>query len=223
MDAFTRVMAGPRNSAGTLLYPGAPWDTGIGEPEWRSDQIGTATGPVPNSRKYTNESIRMVFMTPPAPGFDYLKFDFDKDPASMLASASFSATNSTDYAGFKARQGKQIVYMGLSDYLVNPSGVNRWYRALVQAQGGVEATRSFVRLFHVPGMAHSDGGRSLDIFDPVTATHDWVEKGVAPDHLRATGTSFPGRERPICAWPQIARYIGSGSVDAFSSFVCRRP
>lgn len=223
VDAFTRVMAGPRNSAGTLLYPGAPWDTGIGEPEWRSDQIGSATGPVPNSRKYTNESIRMVFMTPPAPGFDYLKFDFDKDPASMLASASFSATNSTDYAGFKARQGKQIVYMGLSDYLVNPSGVNRWYRALVQAQGGVEATRNFVRLFNVPGMAHSDGGRSLDIFDPVTAIHDWVEKGIAPDHLRATGTRFPGRERPICAWPQIARYSGSGSVDAFSSFVCSNP
>ncbi len=104
--AFNKVMTGPRNSAGTLLYPPAPWDTGIGEPAWRSDQIGSATGPVPNSAKFTNQSIRYVFMTPPAPDFDYLKFNFDTDPATMLASADFTATNSTNYEGFQGTQGQ---------------------------------------------------------------------------------------------------------------------
>lgn len=221
--AFNKVMTGPRNSAGTLLYPPAPWDTGIGEPAWRTDQIGTSTTAVPNSSKFTNQSIKYVFMTPPAPDFDYLKFNFDTDPASMLASAAITATNSTNYEGFKARKGKHIVYVGLADTLVNPSGVNRWYRELVAANGGLEATKQFARFFNFPGMGHVAGGASLDIFDPVAAIQDWVEKGQAPEFLVATGTRFPGRTRNICAYPLISRYVGSGSVDAASSFRCEAP
>lgn len=221
--AFGQVMSGPRNSAGTLLYPPAPWDTSIGEPSWRNDNIGTATGPVPNASKYTNQSIRYVFMTPAVPDFDYLKFDFDVHPATMLASAAYTATNSTNYEGFKARKGKHLVYVGLGDTLVNPSGVNRWYRELVAANGGLEATKTFARFFNVPGMGHSAGGAALDRFDPVTAIYDWVEKGQAPETLMATGSRFPGRTRPICSYPQIARYVGSGSADIASNFRCTTP
>ena len=221
--AFNKVMTGPRNSAGTLLYPPAPWDTGIGEPAWRSDQIGTATGPVPNSAKFTNQSIKYVFMTPAAPDFDYLKFNFDTDPATMLASADFTATNSTNYEGFKARKGKHIVYVGLADTLVNPAGVNRWYRELVAANGGLEATKQFARFFNIPGMGHSAGGAALDQLDPVAAIQDWVEKGQAPEFLVAKGSRFPGRTRNICAYPLISRYVGSGSADDATSFRCEMP
>lgn len=223
VTAFSQVMSGPRNTAGTLLYPPAPWDTSIGEPSWRSDNIGTATGPVPNASKYTNQSIRYVFMTPAVPDFDYLKFDFDVHPATMLASAAYTATNSTNYEGFKARKGKHLVYVGLGDTLVNPAGVNRWYRELVAANGGLEATKAFARFFNVPGMGHSAGGAALDRFDPVTAIYDWVEKGQAPDTLMATGSRFPGRTRPICSYPQIARYVGSGSADVAANFRCTTP
>lgn len=221
--AFTKVMSGPRNSAGVLLYPPAPWDTGIGEPEWRTDQIGTATGAVPNSSKFTNQSIKYVFMTPAAPDFDYLKFNFDTDPATMLASAAFTATNSTNYEGFKARNGKHIIYVGLGDTLVNPAGVNRWYRELVAANGGIEATKRFARFFNFPGMGHVVGGASLDRFDPVAAIQDWVEKGQAPEVLPATGARFPGRSRNICAYPLISRYVGSGSFNDAASFRCVAP
>ena len=221
--AFNKVMTGPRNSAGTLLYPPAPWDTGIAEPAWRSDQIGTATGPVPNSAKFTNQSIKYVFMTPAAPDFDYLKFNFDTDPATMLASADFTATNSTNYEGFKARKGKHIVYVGLGDTLVNPAGVNRWYRELVAANGGLEATKQFARFFNIPGMGHSGGGAALDQLDPVAAIQDWVEKGQAPEFLVAKGARFPGRTRNICAYPLISRYVGSGSADDATSFRCEMP
>jgi pimeloyl-ACP methyl ester carboxylesterase len=221
--AFNKVMSGPRNSAGVLLYPPAPWDTGVAEAAWRSDQIGTATGSVPNSSKYTNQSIKYVFMTPATPNFDYLKFNFDTDPQSMLASAAITATNSTNYEGFKARKGKHLVYVGLADTLVNPSGVNRWYRELVAANGGLEATKQFARFFNVPGMGHSSGGAALDRFDPVTAIYNWVEQGQAPDSLAATGTRFPGRSRPICSYPQIARYQGTGSADVAANFRCTAP
>lgn len=221
VGAFTRVMQGPKNSAGQSLYPPYPWDTGIAG--WRRNQLGTSTTATPNAAKFTNESIRYVFMTPPAPDFDYFSFDFDRDPATMLASAAFTTTNGTDYEGFKARGGKTIVYTGLSDSLVNPAGVNRWYRKLVDANGGLEATQRFARFFNVPGMEHCSGGQALDRFDPVTAIYDWVEKGIAPTTLTATGSRFPGRTRPICAYPLIARYTGSGSVDDAANFRCEAP
>lgn len=221
VKAFDKVMAGPRNSAGVLLYPATPWDSIIGEPEWRLNNIGTSTTAVANSRKAINQSIKYLFMTPPAPNFDYFKFDMDTDPSSMTASASFSAANSTDYRGFKERRGKQLIYVGLGDSLVNPAGVNRWYRELVAANGGIEATQQFARFFNVPGMGHTNTGRALDVFDPVTAIYNWVEKGQAPEHLMATGASFPGRTRPICAYPKMAFYQGTGSVDEASNFVCR--
>ena len=162
-------------------------------------------------------------MTPPAPDFDYLKFNFDTDPATMLASADFTATNSTNYEGFKARKGKHIVYVGLADTLVNPAGVNRWYRELVAANGGLEATKQFARFFNIPGMGHSAGGAALDQLDPVAAIQDWVEKGQAPEFLVAKGSRFPGRTRNICAYSLISRYIGSGSADDAASFRCVAP
>ena len=223
VTAFNKVMAGPRNSAGTLLYPSTPWDTGVGQPEWRTDHIGSATGPVPNASKFTNQSIRYVFMTPPMPDFDYLKFNFDTDPATMLASAAFTTTNSTNYDGFKARKGKHIIFVGLSDTLVNPAGVNRWYRELVAANGGLAATQQFARFFNVPGMTHSGGGSALSSFDPVTAIYNWVEKNQAPDMLLATGSRFPGRSRNICTYPMVSRYNGTGSVDSAASFRCEMP
>jgi hypothetical protein len=223
VTAFDKVMAGPRNSAGTLLYPGVPWESIIGEPEWRQQNIGSATTAVPNSRKAVNQSIKYLFMTPPAPDFDYLTFNMDTDPARLMASAAFSASNDTGYEAFKRRGGKHLIYVGLGDALVNPAGVNRWYRALVAAHGGVEATQQFARFFNVPGMGHSDGGQSLDVFDPVTPLMDWVEKGVAPDRIMAQGSRFPGRTRGLCAFPKIARYVGSGSFDDAASFRCVNP
>jgi len=134
--------------------------------------------------------------------------------------SNFNATNLTNYEGFKARKGKTILYQGIGDSLVSAAGIIRWYRNLVDANGGLEATRGFARLFNVAGMEHCTGGTALNTFDPVTALQDWVEKGQAPEYLLATGTSFPGRTRQLCMYPQIARYKGTGSVDDPASFRC---
>jgi feruloyl esterase len=218
-SALNKVMAGPRNAKGEELYLPIPWDSGIAY--WRTNMLGTSTTAVPNAAKYTNQSIRYVFMTPPRPDFDYLKFDFETDPATMLASASFTTTNSPNYDGFKAHGAKALVYVGLSDSLINPAGVNRWYQNLVTHNGGLEATQKFARFFNVPGMGHCRGGDALDTFDPVTAIINWVEKKQPPEFLLASGQKFPGRSRPICAYPKAALYSGSGSVDNPANFSCR--
>jgi feruloyl esterase len=98
-----------------------------------------------------------------------------------------------------------------------------YYQRLGQANGGPEATAKFARLFLVPGMTHCRGGKSLDTFDPLGAVVDWAENGEAPPELIATGQAFPGRSRPICAYPKQSRYRGSGSIEDAQNFECKQP
>jgi Tannase and feruloyl esterase len=218
VGALTRVLAGPRDSRGKALYEPYPIDAGV--INWRGPMLGTSTTAVPNAARATNTSVKYVFMTPAAPEFDYLKFNFDTDPARLIASGEYTATTSVDYRAFKLRRGKAIVYMGIGDGLVNANGVRRWYDKLAESNGGLAATQEFARYFPVPGMGHCSGGPALDNFDPFGALVAWVEKGQEPNQMTATGNAFPGRVRPLCAYPKTARYLGRGSVDAADSFRC---
>ena len=83
-------------------------------------------------------------------------------------------------------------------------------------------TADWSRLFLVPGMGHCQGGAAtLDTFDLLSAVVDWVEKGKAPDAVRATGRAFPGRSRPLCPYPTHAQYKGAGDIEDAGSFECR--
>ena len=94
---------------------------------------------------------------------------------------------------------------------------------MTKANGGDEKARAFSRLYLVPGMGHCAGGpETLDSFDALSAMVQWVEKGVAPDSLTATGRSFPGRSRPLCAYPFHAHYKGQGSTEDAANFECRQ-
>jgi feruloyl esterase len=75
----------------------------------------------------------------------------------------------------------------------------------------------------VPGMTHCGGGVALDDFDALTSLVRWVEKGDAPNAFVAKGKAFPGVERPICAYPTVARYDGKGPLTSAASFACVAP
>jgi feruloyl esterase len=95
---------------------------------------------------------------------------------------------------------------------------------LTRNNGGPETTSSWARLFLVPGMNHCAGGPATDSFDGLAAIVDWVEKSAAPSRIEASarpGTMyFPGRTRPLCAYPSYARYKGSGNLEDSANFVC---
>lgn len=221
VTALERVMDGPFNSRGERLYHGRPWDSGF--KYWRPSMLGTSTTSVPNARRAVNTSVKLVFMTPPAPDFDYLAFDFDRDPARLAASAAITATNSTHWHEFRRRGGKAIVYAGISDPLLNTNGVLDWYRRMIRDHGGLSETQSFARYFHVPGMDHCRGGDATDRFDHFGALVQWVEEGRAPEFLLAKGAAYPGRTRPVCAYPKQTRYRGQGSIDDAANFACVDP
>ena len=88
--------------------------------------------------------------------------------------------------------------------------------------GGQQQTAQWSRLFLVPGMGHCGGGpATLDQFDMLDAVVGWVEKGTAPEAIKAAGSAFPGRSRPLCSYPRHAHYKGSGDPQNADNFECR--
>ena len=114
-----------------------------------------------------------------------------------------------------------IVTQGASDPVFSLNDTLAWFREVDRIEHGQAS--SFVRLFPVPGMAHCSGGPATDQFDGFDAVVAWVEKGQAPDQILARagqGSPWPGRTRPLCPYPKIARYQGSGSLEEAASFRC---
>jgi len=164
--------------------------------------------------------MNYLVFTPPRPDYDFRAFDFDRDTGLLDSWGKQANANNPDLAAFRKRGGKLLMAYGWADQILQPMmGVNYYERA-VAANG--PATPEFFRLFMIPGMAHCGGGVGPDQHDPVTAVIDWVEKGKAPDSLiaRKVVNGQVVRTRPLCPYPQVARYTGTGSIDDAANFRC---
>ncbi len=218
--AMTATFAGPTNSSGTALYSDWPYDSGLAEPGWRIWILGNNMMPAINVMIYPLFVNQVALPPGETPLKNAFSFDFDKDPQRIEKSANLINADATDLSSFRKRGGKLILYTGMSDPVFSANDLIRYYARLADTSGGMTSTQQFARLFRIPGMNHCMGGPALDTFDDLTAIEDWVEKGIAPDRLVATGASFPGRSRPLCPYPQISKYKGSGSTDDAGSFSC---
>lgn len=121
-----------------------------------------------------------------------------------------------------------IMYHGLDDSIVTPQLTIDYYNQVIEKMGGVDPTQSFFRLFLIPGMDHCAAlpGRGPDNFDVLKALEDWVENGTAPEQILATQLDKDARvvrSRPLCLYPKVAKYKGSGSPDDASNFSCENP
>ena len=117
------------------------------------------------------------------------------------------------------------MYTGLADPVVPPADVIAYYDAVAAASGGLAATQRFFRFFPVPGMGHCGGGPGPNAFDALGAVEAWVERGTPPSRIVATHATggVVDRTRPLCAYPQVARFAGTGGVDDERSFRCVVP
>src|SRR2546422_11480917 len=114
-----------------------------------------------------------------------------------------------------------------TDAGIAPQNSINYYDSVVGAMGGAEKVKNSMRLFMAPGMNHCFGGDGPFVFDTFTVLEQWVEKGKAPDqiiaaHFAGGGVSSakPDRTRPLCPYPLVAKYKGSGSTDDAANFVC---
>lgn len=130
---------------------------------------------------------------------------------------------------FKQHGGKLITFVGANDQLIFPRGVIHYYREMAiryssDGKPDFKNLQTFYRLFRAPGVGHCGLGSTGPVpVDPFAALIGWVEHGVAPDSLLASGGSAApktGRTRPVCAYPETAVYNGSGSIDDASNFHC---
>ena len=167
--------------------------------------------------------MRYLILDPPQPEYDFMTFDYDRDTALVERWSKLADAKEADLSRFRKSGGKLIMTYGWADQILQPMmGVN-YYEAVVAKNG--RSTTDFARLFMMPGVAHCGGGIGPDRVDAVTAVIDWVEKNKAPDSLLASkvtnGTVV--RTRPLCPYPQVARYKGQGSIDEAANFSCVAP
>ena len=226
--AWRKIHDGPR-IGGKAVFPGFPvggegvpgaWDSWIA--------AGDAAQQAFLSREFY---ANMVYGQPDwaLTGFDLAR-DYPKADAMYR---SVLNSDDPDLSAFKARGGKLILDHGWADAAITPLATIGYYEK-VRARMGA-ASDGFVRLFMAPGVSHCFMGPGPDGFDMVGALEQWVEHGQAPDRIiaekRANGMlallgAPPGdvlRSRPLCPYPQVARWTGEGSTDEAANFVCRAP
>jgi Tannase and feruloyl esterase len=204
VGALKKAFAGPKDSRGTQVYPGFFYDTGI-----------SATTGIPGLLSWGASPFGPP-VTSTAIDVDALAAAAGKDPR-----AAVTDTPWTNLSTFSGHRGKLIFYHGLSDPWFSALDTLGYYQRMAGENGGLDQVENWSRLFLVPGMGHCSGGKAtLDSFDMLTALTDWVEKGTAPDSVVATGKAFPGRSRPLCAYPKHTQYIGQGDPENAANFKC---
>ena len=157
------------------------------------------------------------------PQWTVADFSFDRDVVLAEEKAGIMNALDTNLKPFFDRGGRIISYHGWNDPQISPLNVTQYYDRVAAAMGGRDRVASNYRLYMVPGMNHCQGGIGTSTFDMLTALEQWVESKKAPESIPASRSEGGKvvRTRPLCAYPQVASYKGSGSTDDAANFVCK--
>ena len=199
-----KAFAGPKDSRGRQVYPGFLFDTGIASTQGIAGLLhggqlvgGGGAGVGMNVDEAAERAAA--------------------DPAEALTSTA----RWTNLNTFSGRGGKLIFWHGVSDPWFSALDTVDYYERMTKANGGPDQVRNWSRLYLVPGAGHCGGGPALDTFDALSAIVRWVEQGAAPESITSTGRAFPGRSRPLCAYPTHAHYKGTGNPEDAANYECR--
>ncbi|MEO8026867.1 MAG: tannase/feruloyl esterase family alpha/beta hydrolase [Bryobacteraceae bacterium] len=237
LAALKKIYTGPITARGKRLFPGYLPGGETGFTGW----AGWITGMAPGRSAQFSFAIQffgnMVFGDP---NWDYKTFELNRDVrvADNRLSLILNAVD-PNLKAFRARGGKLILWQGWSDAAIAPERTIQYYQA-VRSKMGEKAAAEFVRLYMVPGMQHCAAGPGPNVFGAVpgspqanpendmsAALERWVESGTPPGSIVAAklASDFDPlskvlRTRPLCVYPQVARYVGSGSTDDAENFRC---
>lgn len=242
IDALRAVYAPMRSATGVLLFPGYSPGGEVGPNGWATWIVGPAPR---QSLMYLFGTRYFTDMVYNNSQWNYANFKVDHGlaDATRVTSEALDATD-PDLQPFERHGGKLILYHGWSDAAIPPTSTIDYYKS-VRSAIGAHAEDSFVRLFMVPGMQHCGEGPGpnsfgqngpLSVSGPDDPQHDirlaleaWVEKGAAPETIIAAKYQGEGSSRklvmtrPLCAWPLVPHYKGTGDPDVATSFACAHP
>lgn len=239
VQALKALYTGPRDAKGREIFPGYLPGAEEGEGGWGPWITGAAPG----------RSLLFAFSGGYYSNMVYEKADWNYRDARIQEAVKTAdektaqILNATDpnLTAFKARGGKLILYHGWNDPAISALNTINYYDSVVSRMGGKE-TDAFARLYMAPGVQHCEGGPGPDSFgqngaaDPKDPGHNmrlaleqWVEKRIAPSAIVATKYEGEGPDRrvkmtrPLCPYPQVAKYKGSGDSKDAGNFVCATP
>ena len=211
VEATRKILTGAVNPrTHEQIWPG--FEPGS-ELSWR----GLAAGPAGPSTVVAAHFKYLVFRDP---NWDSRTLNFDKDVA-LADKLDHGTINAIDpnLKEFLAHHGKLILYHGWNDQQIAPENTVNYYNSVVAAMGGTDKISDSVRLFMAPGMSHCGGGDGPSKFEAIPSLEQWLEKGKAPDQIIAEQFVSNGllargakpKTRPLCPYPQVAKYTGHGS------------
>ncbi len=239
---IAKIFSGPTARNGSRLYASFPYDAGLAGADYGFWEF---TAPL----ALDSGGVGLIWAAPPddAATFNGPVFALTGDPTTMWervnattavytesAMSFMTPPNPSNLSALKNRGAKMMVYHGNSDAIFSSDDTTAWYDSVRSANNGDAS--NFARFYRVPGMNHCSGGPSTDQFDMLTPLVNWVEKGQAPEGLVASArgagnaaavnpnvpaTWAANRTRPLCAYPQVARYNGTGDINSASSFSCK--
>jgi len=213
-------------SQGKRLAPGWPVGAEVlvnGQSGWMGQVVDGTNGRPGAWRSYADGFLGYVAFPEKDPAATLEGFNIDRDSQRVAEASSILDATDPDLSAFRQHNGKLLMYFGWADPQLNPRMGLEYYQKVTEQMG--PSTSEFARLFMVPGMFHCGGGIGTSTFDAMTPLIQWVESNKAPAELAASRVvdGKVVRTRPVCAYPEVARYKGSGSPDEAANFSCTRP
>lgn len=219
-NIIRKIWEGPRREDGTFLWYGQSRGADLGA---LAASRGTPLKPVgfafaQDWLKYwitQNPQFDWTTMTPAA----YERY-WDQ---SQEEYANVIGTDNPDLTAFRDRGGKAIIWHGWADQLITADATIDYYQRVLKVMGGADKVSQFARLYMAPGVGHCGGGAGPSPYGQLDDMLSWVEQGKAPETLTAARRDQTGaitRSQPLCRYPLVAKYKGSGSTDDAANFTC---
>ena len=210
VETAKQAYSGVKTKAGELVYPGfAPGFESVG---WRMPQ--------PGGEPLADALDTFRYLGHQDANWNGMLFDLDRDLALAVENAGFIDAINPDLSKFKTRGGKLLMYHGWADPGPAPANTINYYSQVIEKTGS--KADDWMRLFLLPGVGHCGGGIGPDRADFIDALERWRESGTAPSEIVASRMrgGQVDMTRPLCSYPQVAKWTGTGTTDEAKNFVC---
>jgi feruloyl esterase len=231
VETVRELYRGHRTPDGEVIAEGITYGS---EPDWTLRSVGVPAFPL--GMNAVLGSPFFSYMVRLDPTFSLFDIDVDADLDEVKAAFATRQIEATSprVLPFIRNGGKWIMWHGFNDPGPSPSQTAKYYETVVDAIGkrlhpdgdedhghSLRSAQQHVRYFLAPGVFHCGGGPGPDVVNPnlLTALEQWVEHGVAPERIVANKNNSP-LARPMCPYPELARYVGSGSTNDPANFAC---